>query len=261
VKAEAADRRVAIVADQLGLPSFPLHLWTPDHDMGAHVTGFAATAWLVRYPVERWGDEWLRRGTMHVRYRKGLHVGDPLTIEIRSSDDALAVDVRAANGDAVMTAGAALAIDPPPPAEHVSPEWSVPLAPYADALDGHDLGRLETDFVAERDLAFVTALAPDDPWRTLRIAHPTYLVSVANLLVKNAVAFTGGRWTHAGSEWTNRRPIEDGARLTFTGHISEVRHRATIDLAVAAITVAADGEPATELRLTFVCERPPVPPS
>jgi len=249
------DRSIPFVAHRMGMPAFPAHLVEAAGDMGDHVTGFAVIGWLTRCPMERWGEEWPERGTMQVRFRRGLHVGDPLTIHLCDLGDDLRIEVAAPNGELVASGSAALPASPRRFEPATSPAFTGPLLPYADDLVGRTLDVLETDFVAARDLAFVHHLEPDDPWRVLRIAHPAHVVSVANLLVKQSVAFTTGTWTHAGSSTANLRPIADGAALRCSGSIPRVIRTPEHDFAVAEIVVEADGVASMLVEHTLLCER------
>jgi hypothetical protein len=59
------------------MPAYPKHLM-PSVPLNDHVPGFAVVGWMTRFPLEHFGNDWLDQGTMEIRFRQHLCVGDPL---------------------------------------------------------------------------------------------------------------------------------------------------------------------------------------
>jgi hypothetical protein len=261
---------VPFVAHRMNMTAFPPHLLEQERELDDHVPGFAVTGWLVRYPVEQWGGEWIEHGSMEVRYRRPLHVGDQLTITVREAvdDDSPSDRGRVAQrleflihdeNQTAVASGWAAAPDPAKSIVHVDSS-AVPnplLRPYASALLGQSLGTLTTIFDADRDLAFVGFLGADDPWVKRRDAHPTVLAWCANVLVRQAIEFTLGQWKHAGTQSEQYRAIPDGAELRFVGRVAKTFGAGSHEFFVAEVLVEADGEASALLRLTYLCEPEP----
>ncbi len=241
------------------MTAYPAHLWPQGIEMNNHVPGFAVVGWMTRFPLEHFGEDWLRRGTMTIRYRRHLCVGDPLTIIVRTDAETETLDFDAVrpNGEVVTLGSACLTTD-------AQAQWiegfdavavpAPPLPGVASVIAGQSLGELATDFDASRDLAFVEELDADDPWRGRRDAHPAFVVSAANVVVRQAIDFIDGRWLQGGANLRLFRPIADGSRLTLTGRIGTGFVAGERVFSLAEILVAADGEPAMRVDIPFLCE-------
>jgi hypothetical protein len=59
----------AFVAHRMEMPAYPEHLM-PSAPLNDHVPGFAVVGWMTRFPLQHFGDDWLHRGTMKIRYRQ-----------------------------------------------------------------------------------------------------------------------------------------------------------------------------------------------
>jgi hypothetical protein len=241
-------------ADDLGMPSYPV-LVLPNDSHDGHIMGVTVCAWLARYPVTRWGDEWLHSGTLSLRFRSRLHHGDVLTLAIEEDDEETRFTITDAAGGPVTDGSSARSAT----AAHLdgapiprSPRPDQPLEPTPAALAGAGLGTLEMDFDADRDLAFLARLEADDPWRDLKVAPPAWLASAANALLKQTIAFTGGFWVHAGMALENLHPIESGTHLAVSGRVNEVFTKGTNNFAHVRFVVEADGVPSALLRHTIV---------
>jgi hypothetical protein len=100
----------------------------------------------------------------------------------------------------------------------------------------------------------VQELDTDDLWRDRRDAHPAFIVSAANVVVRQAIDFIDGRWLQGGANLRLFRPIADGSRLTFTGRVGKGFVAGERVFSLAEILVAADGEPAMRVDIPFLCE-------
>jgi len=243
--------RHAFTADGLGLPAFPAQLIDPGEGLagssdglGAHIMGATVVGWLSGRPLRRWGVAWLSGGTLALRFRRHLEVGDPLVLligdapgderyQLRSPDGALCAD-----GWSTMDASSD---------EPVVPSWVPPpepkLDPRVDLVIGTELGSVELDFDAERDLAFVERLDAGDPWRTMSVAHPAWLTSAVNALIRRSVEFEDGRFVHAGVVVRTRAPIKTGSQLVVHAKVVERFDTPNRHFAVINAMVTSSGTP------------------
>jgi len=244
-------------ASALGLPGFPGSP-APNGGPGDHIMGAVVQAWLTRHPVQRWGESWADRGSMRLRFREHLSVGTPLSMVVTHGTEltfkVLAVD---AGADATLFADGGAGLSPAGEGQGLRPLPIVsagePVRPWPDRLRSLRLGTFAVGFDADRDLAFAGELADGAWWQARGWAHPAWLVTGANGLLRQAIAFQdGGYWRHAGIDMHQLRHISSGSDLVFGGHIDELfqgpRHR----FAVARVQIDIAGEVAAVLRVTFV---------
>jgi hypothetical protein len=253
--AEAAHwvERRDLVAHLADLPQFPGDAPLPEAP-GGHVMGATVHAWLGGEPLRRWGDTWLTGGSMSLRFRLPVHVGDPLTLVVEHQPERLTFELRTPAGELVATGDAAPAastlVGPEPFLDVPRPEPR--LAPVPEALAGRALGRLDFAFDADHDLGLVRRLDADDPYRALRVAHPAWLSSGVNSLIAKSVAMTLERWKHAGTAIRSRRPIESAAKIRLLGRVERLFEAGDHRFADVAVLALADGEPSMELISTIV---------
>jgi hypothetical protein len=92
-------------------------------------------------------------------------------------------------------------------------------------------------------------------WRRLGWAHPAWLASATNAIVRRNVDFAPpGTWTNAGLAVHQHEPIADGSTITLTGGIRELFDRGRNRFAVSALTAWVDGVAVASLDNTFVYE-------
>jgi hypothetical protein len=248
------------------MPAYPEHLMA-SAPLNDHVPGFAVVGWMTRFPLKHFGDEWLHRGTMEIRYRQHLCVGDPLTINIRTEGEILSngdhqggsMDFEASRPDGgIVTSGNASLSAAANFAELTSgfetlPIPVPPMVGNSDAITGQPLGTLEVGFDTTRDNAFVQHLDPDDPWQGRTDAHPAFIVSTANVLVRSAIDFVDGRWLQGGANIHLFRPIPDRSTLSFVGRMGKGFIAGARDFSMAEILVTADGVPSMRVDIPFLC--------
>jgi hypothetical protein len=248
------------VAQRMEMPAYPEHMM-PAAPLNDHVPGFAVVGWMTRFPLQHFGDDWLLRGTMEIRYRQHLCVGDPLTISVRTVGESIgeAIEFSAARpGGGIVTSGRASFRSAADTAELIAGFESVPLpvpslVGDSDVIAGQPLGILEVDFDAARDNAFVRHLAADDPWQGRSDAHPAFIVSAANVLIRSAIDFVDGRWLQGGANIEFFQRIPDGSQLTFTGRMGKGFTAGVRVFSMAEILVAADGVPSMRVDIPFLC--------
>lgn len=189
---------------------------------GGLVPGVDVYAYLCHPPVEAWGRDWLRRGTMRARFHQPVYDGH--RVDITPGDDG-ALELRDEPGELCAEATAALPderapapdpadwpdvdqVDDPPPA---SPEVLVPgttfgLAPHGFHADRH---REYLDDVRE-----TTAIYRDEG-----IAHPGWILRDANYVLSSNVRL--GPWIHVESIVQHHDVVHDGEEVTARARVTK----------------------------------------
>jgi len=247
------------IADGLGLPAFPAQLIDPadgvvgsGDGLGAHIMGATVVGWLSGHPLRRWGEAWLHGGSLELRFRRHLEVGDPLVLLLVDGPSDQRYELRSPGGALCADGLATIGV---PPERPVAPSW-VPtpasqLDPIADLVIGAELGSVELDFDAARDLAFTHRLDADDPWRAMSVAHPAWLTSAVNALIRRSVEFEDGRFVHAGVAVSTRVPIETGAHLVVHAKVVDRFDTANRHFAVINVVFTSGGTPMVTLDHTI----------
>jgi hypothetical protein len=244
------------VSDTLGLPGFPVGT-EPSSDTGDHVMGVVVFAWLTEHPLERWGPDWARSGSLTARFRQHLRAGVHLTTELVGHADSM--DLRVINPSATEVYATAHAHKPDPGRRPVTAgpparPWPTNKAqPRRDDLTDRVFAPLTFEFDAARDLRFTERLSDGALWRRHGCAHPAWLASATNAIVRRNIDFAApGTWTNAGLTVHQHEPIGDGSTITVTGGIRELFDRGRNRFAVAALTAWVDDVAVASLDNTFV---------
>jgi acyl dehydratase len=217
-------------------------------------------AYLTRPLVEAWGEAWLERGTMEVRFRAPFYDGDEVLIEAHPSSRADAVELLATNGEGQLcaTADARLPQEQedarlPQEQEEVHAtdvhlgDWPVGPLPEPDqrrpatrdGLQGAPLlGTLGATFRTDGGAAYVESVGDDlAVYRGQgAVAHPGWLLSLANYVLASNVAL--GPWVHTASEVRHHGLVTDGDRISVRARVlelSEARGHELVHLDVAMV--------------------------
>ncbi len=222
-------------------------------DLGDHIMGVVALAWCTDDGIDRWGESWARHGSIDMRFRAQLIAGLDLTITTERGPKSSDVIVRGSDGTTFATG----VLRPGPTAPFTSsrrpPSEPHPVPPVAELLDSYQFHPIGFDHVAERDLRFTEGLERADSWSRNGWAHPAWLASAANAIIRHNVAFEdGGYWVQAGVTVDLHRPIQDGARLVAAGQVNELFQRSTHRFMVCDVSICEDGAPAASIRSTSV---------
>lgn len=242
-------------ATQLDMSALPTQVAETSGNGGTHVSGFAFMGSLTRLPIERWGEEWIERGELAIRNRGRVRSGQDIAVALSHSERSFDFVAKGPRG-VVADGWAAMPVPSKGRPDVVTIDAlaarSEPIGAVRAGIEGESLGVLTVGFEADRDLRMVDHLAADDPWRGRTIAHPCYLVWVANALIKDAFGFLLGEWIHAGSIVRNFAPIDDGSEVRFIGTVGAdpVRPR-DHDITSLDIIVLADGVLANTLEVTI----------
>lgn len=248
-------RRRPIVSHGLDMIQYPVGT-CPSFDMDDHIMGVVALAWCTDDAIARWGDAWARHGSIEMRFRSHLTAGLDLLVE--TVDHHARSDLAITGTDETVYASGTLRPGPtappvPPGPSGRRPSDPFPVPPRAELLDGYELHPIEFDFVAGRDLGLARHLAHGATWLERGWAHPGWLASAANAIVRYNVDFdNGGYWKHAGIAVHLHEPVNDGAHLIARGRVTELFERATHRFMVCGVTIDCDGAPAASMFSTSV---------
>jgi acyl dehydratase len=196
---------------------------------GGLVPGVTVYGLMTWAPVSKWGEPWLERGTMDVRFTAPVYDGDD--VEIVTDDvDGNELLVHACTGGSVRaTSNAAVPLEPAPAPSRsafrvVEPPGRRPPASAESLAPGTDLVSLVRRWgPAEREEQR-TLLGDDlEIYDDLRIAHPGGLLRAANEVLSRRVRL--GPWMHVGSTVANLGVVHDGDTVTTVGRVTDCYER------------------------------------
>lgn len=209
---------------------------------GGLVPGIAVYAYMT-YPVaKQLGIDWLRGGTISVKFIKPLYSGDLVHVEAKKKiSDAYELEILVSNADgttcAVGTAGiGSSGIEAPrisdyprralPPAEQCIEARAASLPP------GTPLGTLDFHLDPEE----LESLVRNDYLDNLEIYsgpdavyHPAYLLEQANQIVMHNIDL--GPWIHTRSEVRNFASPRAGEKLNIRGSVIRAYEKRGHDIA------------------------------
>ncbi|HLW77651.1 MAG TPA: MaoC family dehydratase, partial [Bryobacteraceae bacterium] len=156
---------------------------------GGLVPGVTVYGYLAAGAIAHFGEAWLERGAMDVRFEKPVYEGEEVTVEIYPQ-----ADHRVRAEIAGCATGVAWLHDEPVPTSVRQMAFDERRSPSRELLaSGAVLGTLHEKI----DLASAKVSAPLDPSIDGR-AHPAVLLSLSNeILFRN---FALGPWIHVASE-------------------------------------------------------------
>jgi hypothetical protein len=198
---------------------------------GGLVPGVAVYAYMTVPAIERWGIEWLERGSMSVRFQRPFYEGDRVTIRPSFGSDSMTLTAERDDGVVAATANAALLNASLKPSDDL-------LAGYADLPLPSDESRLPADREYLKPglnlgtLKQALDLARDQP-RLLdkiseplpiyrgseAVAHPYVLLALANRVLMENVKL--GPWIHTQSDLMNWSVARDGDEISVRGRIEK----------------------------------------
>jgi acyl dehydratase len=226
---------------------------------GGLVPGVTVYAYMVRPVAERWGLDWVERGTMTARFVLPLYEGDKATVEFDEVGGG-GITARNSDGEACGIGRAGWAATSPPDVNAYPdaplPAERPPASPESLA-PGTVLGSVGAGFHADRAAEYLDEVTDDLPlWRDKAVAHPGYLLRSANLILSSNVRL--GPWIHVESTAAHFSAVADGDRWSTRGRVAEVYERkghkfVELDLLV----VANDERPVMSIRHTAIYEPAP----
>ena len=184
------------------------------------VPGVTIYGYLTVPVIERFGEDWLARGGMHVRFLQPVYDGEEVVVELSENN------VTASYDGTVCAAGELFWPEDAPPSLALCPEEPLP---------------------AVRPAASAESLAPGRVFGTLYVdlslrdhEYPAALLALSNhLLIENVKL---GPWLHAASELRHFSVARDGDRLSVRGRVAECFERKGHRFVVLDIVVAAGAD-------------------
>ncbi|MEW6125812.1 MAG: MaoC family dehydratase [Acidobacteriota bacterium] len=233
---------------------------------GGLVPGVTVYAYMTVPLVESFGEGWLERGAMQVKFNRPVYEGESLTIraDVDNDTEPRRVFINAEREDGEVCAVAIATLDD-------KDSW---MMPQIDDYPIKDLPESEARSKALRENFIIgaaigtltekidlTGQAKDylqkidehlpNYFGERAVLHPGYLLSLANqIFVCN---FTVSPWIHVGSELINRSAVRDGERLAVRGRIAECFERKGHEFVVLDLLfVANENRIAAQARHTAI---------
>lgn len=219
---------------------------------GGLVPGVTVYAYVTVPLVERFGLDWLERGSMQIKFHQPFYDGDEVIVraEEDSSADPLKIAVTAERGDGAVCATALATVNDraawlgEPRLENY-PESRLPVlearvVPTRESLaPGTVLGTL-IERIGVPDRALLEHLDERLPiyFGSEAVAHPFVFLSLANkILMSN---YELGPWIHAASDLKNWSAVHDGEKISVRGQIADCFERKGHEFVVLDLLVTAN---------------------
>jgi acyl dehydratase len=232
---------------------------------GGLVPGVTVYAYMTVPIVERFGLEWLERGSMQVKFHQPFYDAEQVIVraEVNTGADPINIAITAEREDGTACATALATVNDQSrwlgdANLEAYPEAPLPLVdsrpiPTRELLvPGTVLGTL-TEPLSIPDATALEKL--NDQLGVYRgveaVAHPFTLLSLANqVLVRNYLL---GPWIHAASDLINRSVVRDGEVLSVRGRIADCFERKGHEFVVLdLILVASNNRVAQQVRHTAI---------
>jgi hypothetical protein len=207
---------------------------------GGLVPGVDVWAYLARPCTDRWGREFLERGTMDVRFAAPVYDGERVVARLEGDGTIEAVGpdgtVRASGHADLDTPSEPRAIDEAPVPDPVPPAAAELLAP------GTVLGTLRFHHRREPAAQYLRDVREDsDLYEGGAVAHPGFLARQANYVLSSTVRL--GPWIHVGTRAQHRGIVRDGELVEVRGVVTDERERKGHRFVDLDVEITADGRP------------------
>lgn len=208
---------------------------------GGLVPGVDVWAYLSRPCVDRWGQEFLDRGAMEVRFLLPVYDGERVRCELDADGAVVALGpdgtVRARGtaslaGDVAPVKDLPLA-DPPDPVPDATSEL---LAP------GTVMGSLSFRYRQGPAQQYLADIREDHPiYRNGAVGHPGSLAREANHVLAASVRL--GPWIHVSTRAQHRGVVHDGDLVEVRGVVADEREHKGHRFVDLDVEVRAEGRP------------------
>ncbi len=208
---------------------------------GGLVPGVDVWAYLTRPCVDRWGVEFLERGTMQARFVLPVYDGERISCRLEEDGTLVAV-----GPDGVVRAeGSAALVDDLPPAKELPAgplAEPVPMAAPELLTPGTVLGTLFFHHHQGPALQYLDDVRDDSPvYEGGAIAHPGFLARQANYVLSTSVRL--GPWIHVSTRAQHRGLVRDGDVVEVRGAVVDEREHKGHRFVDLDVEVTADGRP------------------
>jgi acyl dehydratase len=225
---------------------------------GGLVPGVDVYAYLTHGAIEKWGIDWLERGTLTARFLQPVYDGETVALDATPSDDGLALQLTGDGVAALRATATATLPDPPVPTPDVDdvpvaplPDDPAPATPQTLAPDTL-LGTLRFGFHADKAQPYLDDVRETSPlYATAGVAHPGWILRSANYVLTANVKL--GPWIHVSSETQHHSTAVDGDDLSTRARVIDRFERkghsfVTLDVLI----VADDVRPVARVRHTAI---------
>jgi acyl dehydratase len=208
------------------------------------VPGVTVYGYLASAVIDYWGQEWLRRGAMDIRFFHPFYEGEEVEVEVTDQQQGRIKVEAAPRASATAWIG-----DPPLSADYPKEPTIVERLPAS--RDTLRPGIVLASFEKTLDLSQPGVSAPLDAFiGPERFAHPAILLALANeILMRNYIL---GPWIHASSEVRNARAARDGEHVQVRGKIVDVYERKGHELAVLDVALLCGERLVSTIRHTVI---------
>jgi acyl dehydratase len=232
---------------------------------GGLVPGVTVYAYMTVPLVERFGLDWLERGSMQIKFHLPFYDGDEVIIrcEKDSTADPIKIAVTAEREGGIVCATALATVnDRAPwlgeprledyPEAPLPPLESRPVPSRESLVAGTVLGTL-TETITVPDRVLLEDLDERLPiyFGSEAVAHPFVFLSLANhILMRN---YGLGPWIHAASDLINWGTVLDGETISIRGRIADCFLRKGHEFVVLdLLLVAGDSRVVQQVRHTAI---------
>jgi acyl dehydratase len=221
---------------------------------GGLVPGVTTYAYMTVPLVERFGLDWLERGSMQIKFHQPFYDGDQVIVraEEDASADPIKTAITAAREDGVACATALATVNDSSSwlgearsedfREAPLPKYEARVIPSRESIiPGAMLGSLKEKIKAP-DISLLENLDEHLPiyFDDAAPAHPFVFLSLANqILMAN---YRLGPWIHAASDLINRGVVHDGEEISVRGRIADRFERKGHEFVVLDLLFTASGD-------------------
>jgi hypothetical protein len=168
---------------------------------GALVPGVELFAYLTHPLVEAWGEDFLRRGRIDVRFKQPVYDGEQVVAHAESDGAGVDLELRGPDGSVRSAGRAAPAGDRPDGLDRFveAAQPATLRAATPESLTPGPLGSIREDVSAEVAQRYLDDLSEQLPlYRAQDVVHPGALLRMVNALLVRNVAL--GPWIHTASK-------------------------------------------------------------
>jgi hypothetical protein len=213
---------------------------------GGLVPGAIVYAYMTHLPLERWGRDWLERGTAECRFMKPVYDGDQVTVTATERDNVLDINLEC-RGVICATGTAALPDPATPPAlaefRDVPQRPSRPPADEQSLAVGTWLGIEPLVVTRELVAQYASDVRETSPLYVDKgLLHPVLVPHIGNFALNRNV--TLGPWMHVGSKIQHFAAARVGDSLGVRARVTgNYQHKGHLFVDLDALIVANNATP------------------
>jgi acyl dehydratase len=219
---------------------------------GALVPGITVYAYMTVPLVERFGLDWLERGSIRVKFHQPFYAADEVIVnaQVDAESEPVKVSIAAERADGTVCATALATIDDPSTWLGEAEVRDYPKAPLPEAesrpeasreslVAGAALGTISERFELP-DAALLDSLEERLPvyYGSQAVAHPFALLRLSNQILMSNVRL--GPWIHTASDLINRSTVRNGEDVSVRGRVRECFERKGHEFVVLDVLVVAN---------------------